>query len=74
MVLDHENQTEALRTRMDNDYDLWRLEGFGEEEGYEDFRTFTSNDPRTFATKVVSLLSAAEIMVKTLQDGSRPRS
>ena len=57
----HDKQTRPLRDRWEADYDLYRLTEFDGEEGYE---RYTSNEPQTFADKIISWLVSAELIVR----------
>jgi hypothetical protein len=67
---EEERRREELHDRMDADYKLWRLEPFKESKGTDgsgteeanDYAKYTSNDPKTFAKKVISILSTAKII------------
>ena len=69
MVSTHETDTQALRTRMYNDYKLYRLTKHVnvdpvDEEVLKNYATFTTNSPRVFADKVISWLSQAELVIR----------
>jgi hypothetical protein len=61
LVDNHYDLTEPLRTRMDNDHKLYRLEEFDAGEGYQ---SYTSNEPQVYADKLISWLSSAEMVVR----------
>ena len=61
LVGQHEYDTDALRQRFTEDYRLYRLEEFDAGEGYE---SYTSNEPQTYADKVISFITAAELVVR----------
>jgi len=61
LVDSHYDLTEPLRTRMDNDHKLYRLEEFDAGEGYQ---SYTSNEPQVYADKLISWLSSAEMVVR----------
>ena len=70
LVDEIERSTLSRQERMDSDRRLLRLEPFnantdveGRELGTE-FRSFTSNEPRTFYQKIVSLLSEAKLLIQ----------
>lgn len=64
----------SLRERMDTDYSLWRLDNFIEQDGRGvGFRQYTSNDPRTYGRKAVSILAGAAMVIQTVQ-GNDDRS
>jgi hypothetical protein len=73
----HDNVTEALRSRMEADYALYRLEDYTggskndpDNTKLDGFRKYTSNDPRTFAQKIISLLTTSQVLIKVPQDDS----
>ena len=61
LVDQHEFDTDSLRQRFTNDYRLYRLEEYDAGEGYE---SYTSNEPQTYADKVVSFLTDAELVIR----------
>ena len=61
LVEQHDYDTHALRDRFTSDYRLYRLEEFDAGEGYE---SYTSNEPQTYADKVISFLTDAELVVR----------
>tara|TARA_B100000029_G_C17582042_1_gene959938 strand:- start:198 stop:2063 length:1866 start_codon:yes stop_codon:yes gene_type:complete len=61
LVDNHYDLTEPLRTRMDDDHKLYRLEEFDAGEG---FQSYTSNEPQVYADKLISWLSSAEMVVR----------
>jgi len=61
LVEQHEFDSDALRQRFTSDYRLYRLEEFDAGEGYE---SYTSNEPQTYADKVVSFLTDAELVIR----------
>jgi hypothetical protein len=58
----HETRTDALRMRMDEDYSRWRLDEF--KDAGEGYRTYTSNEPRTYAEKLISWLVESKMMLR----------
>lgn len=72
LVKQHEDQTRTRRTRMDADHSMWRLEELPanasvapEKPGIgEGWRHYTSNEPRTFANKAVSIASTAKVIIR----------
>jgi len=52
-----------LKNRIENDYDLWRLEPFqlGHEGEYENY---TTNEPKTLANKTMEVLSTAPLQAE----------
>ena len=65
----HYDATEPLRTRMQEDHDLYRLEPFDAGEGYQ---SYTSNSPQTYAEKVIGWVSGAEMTVRIPHDTADP--
>ena len=61
LVEQHDYDTDALRDRFTDDYRLYRLEEYDAGEGYE---SYTSNEPQTYADKVVSFLTDAELVIR----------
>ena len=61
LVDNHYDLTEPLRTRMDDDHKLYRLEEFDAGEGYQ---SYTSNEPQVYADKLISWLSSSEMVVR----------
>jgi len=61
LVDDHYDATYPFRDRMQNDYDLYRLNPYDAGDGYE---SYTSNEPRTYADKIVSWLAGAELSIR----------
>lgn len=58
--------------RMQADEDLYRLLQFEEEKGFEDeassqYRTFTSNEPRTYADKIIRMVAQSAVNIKIPQ-------
>ena len=52
------------RTRMEDDYSLYRLNSFKVPEGYQ---SYTSNAPKIFADKIVSFLAESNRIVRVAQ-------
>jgi hypothetical protein len=67
LVEGHYNATEPLRQRMEDDHSLYRLEEYDAGEGYH---SYTSNEPATFADKVMGWISGAEMTVRVPHDGA----
>ena len=67
LVEAHYDATEPLRQRMQDDHALYRLEPFDAGEGYQ---SYTSNDPQTYAEKVIGWVSSAEMTVRIPHDGA----
>jgi hypothetical protein len=70
LVEAHYDATEPLRQRMQDDHALYRLEPFDAGEGYQ---SYTSNDPQTYAEKVIGWVSSAEMTVRIPHDGAEPK-
>jgi hypothetical protein len=70
LVEAHYDATEPLRQRMQDDHALYRLEPFDAGEGYQ---SYTSNDPRTYAEKVIGWVSSAEMTVRIPHDGAESK-
>ena len=56
----HYEATHTLRTRMDADHQLYKLDSFDAGDGY---KSYTSNEPQTYADKVISWMTAADLIV-----------
>ena len=63
----HYDATEPLRTRMEDDHALYRLDPYDAGEGYQ---SYTSNEPQTFADKVMGWISGAEMTVRIPHNGA----
>ena len=63
------DSTEPLRQRMQDDHALYRLEPYDAGEGYQ---SYTSNDPHTYAEKVIGWITGAEMTVRVPHDGADP--
>jgi len=70
MVDSHYDVTEPLRTRMDTDHQLYRLEPYDAGDGYQ---SYTSNEPQTYADKIISWMSDADLVVRIPPSGN-PRN
>jgi hypothetical protein len=66
----HYEGTNTLRDRMDRDHKLYKLESYDAGDGY---KSYTSNSPQTYADKVVSWLTAADLIVRIPPNGN-PRN
>jgi hypothetical protein len=66
----HYNSTQSLRDRMDKDHKLYKLEPYDAGDGYQ---SYTSNGPQTYADKIVSWLTAADMIVRIPPNGN-PRN
>ena len=63
----HSEATKDLRARMDMDYELWKLAPYKGSPELSGFRKVTSNEPRTYANKVASILTDAILTVRVHQ-------
>ena len=63
----HYDATEPLRQRMQDDHALYRLEPFDAGEGYQ---SYTSNEPQTYAEKIINWISGADMTVRIPHDGA----
>jgi len=70
LVDSHYDSTEPLRSRMDLDHNLYRLSPYDAGDGYQ---SYTSNEPQTYADKIISWLSDAELVIRIPQSGN-PRN
>ena len=61
LVDSHYDSTEPLRTRMDDDHKLYRLEEFNAGEG---FQSYTSNEPQVYADKLIAWMTSAEMVIR----------
>ena len=57
----HHEATEPLRRRMEEDFQLYRLDPYDAGDG---FQSYTSNEPSTFADKVVDYLVGSEMVIR----------
>jgi hypothetical protein len=67
LVDGHHDLTEPLRQRMEDDHAIYRLAAYDAGEGYQ---SYTSNEPQTFADKVMGWISNAEMTVRIPHNGS----
>jgi hypothetical protein len=67
LVESHYDATEPLRQRMQDDHALYRLEPYDAGEGYQ---SYTSNEPQTFAEKVIGWVTGADMTVRIPHDGA----
>ena len=67
LVEGHHNLTEPLRQRMEDDHAIYRLTPFDAGEGYQ---SYTSNEPQTFADKVMGWIANSEMTVRIPHNGS----
>ena len=70
LVENHYDATEPLRTRMDSDHQLYRLEPYDAGDGYQ---SYTSNEPQTYADKIIAWLTSADLIVRIPPNGN-PRN
>ena len=66
LVESHYDSTEPMRQRMQDDHALYRLEPYDAGEGYQ---AYTSNDPQTYAEKVIGWITGADMTVRIPYDG-----
>ena len=67
LVEGHYNATEPLRQRMEDDHAIYRLAPYDAGEGYQ---SYTSNEPQTYADKVMGWLAGAEMTVRIPHTGN----
>jgi hypothetical protein len=67
LVEGHYDSTEPLRDRMEEEHALYRLTPYDAGEGYQ---SYTSNEPRTYADKVMGWISGADMTVRIPHDGA----
>ena len=70
LVESHADVTEPLRSRMDADHELYRLAPYDAGDGYQ---SYTSNEPQTYADKIISWMSGADLIVRIPPAGN-PRN
>ena len=70
LVEAHAVVTEPLRSRMDADHQLYRLSPYDAGDGYQ---SYTSNEPQTYADKIISWMAAADRVIRIPPAGN-PRS
>jgi len=63
----HYTQTEPLRQRMEDDHAIYRLTPYDAGEGYQ---SYTSNEPQTYADKVMGWISGSDMTVRIPHGGS----
>ena len=61
LVESHHESTESLRRRMEDDFRLYRLAPYDAGDG---FQSYTSNEPSTFADKVIDYLVGSEMVIR----------
>ncbi|MCK5643746.1 MAG: hypothetical protein KAJ19_23300, partial [Gammaproteobacteria bacterium] len=69
LVEGHYDATEPLRQRMQDDHAIYRLDPYDAGEGYQ---SYTSNEPQTYAEKVIGWISGADMTVRIPHDGADP--
>ena len=62
----HEDETESLRERMEEDYDIYRLTPYDAGDGYQDY---TSNSPQTYADKIIGWMAGHRLIVRVPHRG-----
>jgi len=70
LVEGHHDATTSLRARMDTDHQLYRLSPYDAGDG---FQSYTSNEPQTYADKIISWLSSADTIIRIPPAGN-PRN
>jgi hypothetical protein len=70
-VKNHRNSTDELRVRMEADYLLWRLDEY---DAGEDYESYTSNEPRAYADKIVAWLVDASLTIRMPMRGAQRSS
>ena len=61
LVEGHKEATYPMRDRMQDDYDLYIMRPYDAGDVYE---SYTSNEPRTYADKIISWMAAAELIIR----------
>ena len=67
LVEDHHDSTYPMRDRMDEDHKLYRLDPYDAGDGYQ---SYTSNEPQVFADKIITFLTAAELIIRIPAGGN----
>jgi len=67
-VKGHREVTEDRRVRMEGDYVLWRLEQY---DAGEDYESYTSNEPRAYADKIIAWLVDSVLTIRMPQTNSQ---
>ena len=67
LVEGHYEATEPLRDRMEEEHALYRLTPYDAGEGYQ---SYTSNEPRTYADKVMGWIASADMTVRIPHAGA----
>jgi len=68
LVDNHYDLTEPLRTRMDDDHKIYRLEEYDAGEG---FQSYTSNEPQVYADKLITWMTTAEMVIRVPYNNSQ---
>jgi hypothetical protein len=68
--------TNPLRERMANDFLLWTLKEFAWDETVDQgedkpYKTYTSNEPRAYADKIISFLVGAKLLARVPAGGTQ---
>jgi hypothetical protein len=66
----HYESTHPLRKRMDADHHLYKLDNYDAGDGYQ---SYTSNEPQTYADKIIAWMTGAELVVRIPPNGN-PRN
>ena len=66
----HYDSTHPLRARMDSDHQLYKLDPYDASDGY---KSYTSNEPQTYADKIIAWLTSADMIVRIPPNGN-PRN
>ena len=61
LVDNHYDLTEPMRSRMDDDHKLYRLDEFDAGDGYQ---SYTSNEPQVYADKLISWMTSADMVIR----------
>ena len=61
LVEEHRASTEELRVRMNNDFDLYKMVEY---DAGEDYESYTSNQPRVYADKIMSWLVNSQLIIR----------
>ena len=61
LVDNHYDLTEPMRTRMDDDHKLYRLDEFDAGEGYQ---SYTSNEPQVYADKLIAWMTSSQQIIR----------
>jgi hypothetical protein len=65
LVDQYELDNMSLHKRMSDDYDRYRLEPYKNEKG---FQSYTSNEPMTYADKIISWMVSATLLIQVPPD------